>query len=239
MSPSRSYHKQHNVLHSISSDLFPSRYQTFHGKETSNLSIGQIRSTVLGKQDLTTKLARFCFVYWTSYREVKRSSLDEVESNRLVNYRVCVCVCTCIRVVCARVCVYSIIRTCPRHAQGWQEWGQVWGYRGWWRWGSLRGRWETARGRTRGGRHHPHTALAPPNPFYVIWNRESTFSIISIRIRATPPPPLSLFLLVTKRMSTRANKNRHLDIYIYMYISKPCIYLPSSFFLLHEFEYTM
>lgn len=48
MSPSRSYHKQHNVLHSSnSSDLFPSRYQTFHGKETSNLSIEQIRSTEL------------------------------------------------------------------------------------------------------------------------------------------------------------------------------------------------
>lgn len=46
MSPSRSYHKQHNVLHSSnSSDLFPSRYRTFHGKETLNLSIEQIRST--------------------------------------------------------------------------------------------------------------------------------------------------------------------------------------------------
>lgn len=82
------------------------------------------------------------------------------------------CVSVCARVCIIRgvlcICVYLIIRTCPRHAREWQEWGQVWGYRGWWRWGSLRGRWETARGRTRGGRHHPHTALAPPNPFYVI-----------------------------------------------------------------------
>lgn len=58
MSPSRSYHKQHNVLHSSnSSDLFPSRYRTFHGKETSNLSIEQIRSTKLGR---LTKTYAYC-----------------------------------------------------------------------------------------------------------------------------------------------------------------------------------